>query len=241
MVSNPAEKSAVDAEAELDMVLADLEGADNYKAWILSLLEPVVHGRVLEIGAGRGTFSAELRALGSSLVAVEPSHRLIAPLTQQVAGLVDVTVVNGVLSEVVGQTFDAAVMLNVLEHIEDDRAVLAQIFERLAPGGAVCIWVPAFAGLYGEFDRLVGHCRRYRQPELEAKMTTAGFRIETSRYTNLPGFFAWWLVVRVMGAKPTTGRLSTVYDRWFVPAIRAVEKRVKPPFGQSLFVVGRRP
>jgi SAM-dependent methyltransferase len=231
----------VDSEGELDEVLADLEGAKNYKAWILELLRPYARGRILEVGAGRGTFSRELRNLGQSLTAVEPSARLIPALQGQVEGLTHVLVVSGVLSEMADNEFDTAVMLNVLEHIDDDAAVVADVFKRLAPGGTFCVWVPAFAGLYGEFDRLVGHCRRYRKRDLEDLLTSKGFAIQESRYTNLPGFFAWWLVVRVAGAKPTSGRLATVYDRWFVPLIRAVEKRLKPPFGQSLFVVGRRP
>jgi SAM-dependent methyltransferase len=233
----------VDSEAELDEVLADLEGAENYKAWILELLRPYAAGRILEIGAGRGTFSRELRDLGESLTAVEPSARLIPALQEQVDGLTNVLVVSGVLSEIVyvaDGNFDTAVMLKVLEHVEDDRSLLADISARLATGGTVCIWVPAFPALFGEFDRLVGHCRRYRKRDLESLLVTSGFTIIESRYANLPGFFAWWLIVRLLGAKPTAGHLSTIYDRWFIPAIRAVEKRIKPPFGQSLFVVARR-
>jgi SAM-dependent methyltransferase len=229
-----------DSESELDEVLAELEGATNYKAWVLELLRPFTQGRVLEIGAGRGTYARELRGLGQSLTAVEPSARLIPPLRQQLADLSDVTVINGTLIDVADKNFDTAVMLNVLEHVEDDRSLLADIFARLVPGGTVCIWVPAFPALFGEFDRLVGHCRRYRKRDLESLLVTSGFTIIESRYANLPGFFAWWLIVRLLGAKPTAGHLSTIYDRWFIPAIRAVEKRIKPPFGQSLFVVARR-
>ena len=231
----------IDAEAELAAVLADLEAAENYKAWLLELLRPLVRGRVLEVGAGRGTFSRNLRNLGDALTAVEPSVRLIPSIQQSTTGLSNVTIVNGLLTDVTDRGFDAAVMLNVLEHIDDDTAMVKEIFDRLVPGGVFCVWVPAFAGLYGEFDRLIGHCRRYRKRDLERLLISAGFTIEQSRYANLPGFFAWWLVVRVLGAKPTTGHMSTIYDRWFVPVIRSVEKRVKPPFGQSLFVVARHP
>jgi SAM-dependent methyltransferase len=233
--------TADDSESELDEVLAELEGATNYKAWVLEVLRPFTRGHVLEIGAGRGTYARELRGLGQSLTAVEPSARLIPPLRQQLADLSDVTVINGTLIDVADKNFDTAVMLNVLEHVDDDRSLLADISARLVPGGTVCIWVPAFPALFGEFDRLVGHCRRYRKRDLESLLVTGGFTIIESRYANLPGFFAWWLIVRLLGAKPTAGHLSTIYDRWFIPAIRAVEKRLKPPFGQSLFVVARRP
>ncbi len=73
------------------------------------------------------------------------------------------TVINGTLIDVADRYFDTAVLLNVLEHVDDDRSLLADISARLALGGTLCIWVPAFPSLFGEFDRLVGHCRRYRK------------------------------------------------------------------------------
>jgi SAM-dependent methyltransferase len=239
---SPANANSPDAsDAALDAVLAELEGADNYRRWLLELVRPYVRGAVLEVGAGRGTFSEDLRACGNSLTAVEPSARLAEHLRTRVAGLSAVDVVVGVLSDVIRTDFDAAVMLNVLEHIEDDAAALAEVFARLAPGGTFSVWVPAFQALLGDFDRRIGHHRRYTRDGLVAKFRAAGFEIETAHYANLPGFFAWFLVVRVLRARPTTGGLSDVYDRFIVPLTRRVEKRWKPPFGQSVFVVGRRP
>jgi SAM-dependent methyltransferase len=158
-----------------------------------------------------------------------------------VAGLADVAVVEGTLADVDEPAFDTAVMLNVLEHIDGDVEVLGEIHDRLAPGGALCIWVPAFPMLYGRFDRRVGHHRRYRRPDLVARARRAGFDIVEARYANLPGFFAWLLIVRVLGWSPTSGGMSDLYDRFVVPAMRAVERHVRPPFGQSLLVVARKP
>ncbi len=71
-------------------------------------------------------------------------------------------------------------------------------------------------------------------------MHNTGFQQVTAKYTNLPGFFAWWLVVRVLGRAPTAGRLAVIHDRYFVPVIRRVERVVRPPVGQSLMVVAQR-
>jgi hypothetical protein len=131
-------------------------------------------------------------------------------------------------------------MINVLEHIEDDVAALQRCAELLNPGGTMCIWVPAYELLYSRFDHEIGHFRRYRKQELVDRMRSAGFEVTTAHYANLPGFFAWLLIVRLVGRRPTSGRLATVYDRHFVPLIRRVESRLRPPFGQSLFAVGVR-
>jgi SAM-dependent methyltransferase len=229
-----------DADAELTAVLAELEEAENYKSWLLELITPHVHGNVLEVGAGRGTYVRELRALGTALTAVEPSEQASEHLRERAAGLDDVTLVVGMLDQVERQDYDSAVMLNVLEHIEDDVEILQQIHQRLVPGGVVCIWVPAFPALLGKFDRRVGHYRRYRRNELNDRARQAGFTVVDCRYANLPGFFAWLLVVRLLGSSPTSGGLSKIYDRFIVPATRAVERRIRPPFGQSLLLVARK-
>lgn len=230
-----------DLDAELTGVLARLEGAQNYKKWLLELISPHLRGRVLEVGAGRGTYSRELRQAGTELTAVEPSAQGALHIRQRVDGLTDVTVVEGTLSDVQTSGFHSAVMLNVLEHIDGDVAVLQQIHQRLAPDGTLCIWVPAFQMLYGRFDRRVGHHRRYRKQQLIGLARHAGFDVVDARYANLPGFFAWLLIVRLLGYSPTSGGMSDIYDRFIVPATRAVERRARPPFGQSLLVVARRP
>lgn len=230
-----------ESDAELTEVLAHLEGAQNYKRWLLELIGPYLHGRVLEVGAGRGTYSAELRAAGTGLTAVEPSRQGAEHLRDRVRGLTDTVVLEGTLFDLDERGFDAAVMLNVLEHIDGDVEVLHQIHDRLAPGGVLCIWVPAFPVLMGPFDRRVGHHRRYRRNDLVQRARQAGFDVVDARYANLPGFFAWFLVVRVLRSSPTSGGMSDLYDRFVVPVMRRVERHVRPPFGQSLLVVGRKP
>ena len=229
-------------DAEIEAILSGLEDATQYRNWLLELAAPHVSGRILEVGAGRGTYSPFLRELGESLVAVEPAPRGAESVQRQVAGLEHVDVVQGVLDDVdPAHRFDSAVMFNVLEHIDDDRGVLAGIRSRLDSGGRLVVWVPAFPSLLGDFDRRIGHLRRYRRTSLVALAQEAGFEVVDCRYANLPGFFAWWLVVRALGLTPTFGGLAGVYDRWFVRVVRAVERRVRPPFGQSLLLVARVP
>ena len=137
-------------------------------------------------------------------------------------------------------SYDTVVLLNVLEHIPDDHQALGDIFESLAPGGKMVLWVPAFEALYSKFDERIGHYRRYRRNKLTTLVHNVGFGHVTARYTNMPGFFAWWLVVRMMRRTPTSGRLASIYDRVFIPVIRRVERVVRPPIGQSLLVVAQR-
>jgi SAM-dependent methyltransferase len=83
---------------------------------------------------------------------------------------------------------DAAVLLNVLEHIEDDCAALHHVARILKPGGVAVIEVPAGPHLFDVYDKLLMHHRRYRMPELLEKVTGAG--LEPLSRSHL-GFFLY--------------------------------------------------
>jgi SAM-dependent methyltransferase len=83
---------------------------------------------------------------------------------------------------------DAVVMLNVLEHVEDDGAALRQVHRILRPGGIVVVEVPAGPQLFDDYDRALRHFRRYRAIELAAKLEQAGFGV--LRRSHL-GFFLY--------------------------------------------------
>jgi len=86
---------------------------------------------------------------------------------------------------------DAAVLLNVLEHIEDDRAALTQVFRVLKPGGVAVIEVPAGPGLFDAYDKHLQHFRRYRLSDLSRLMRAVGFTVTDGSHLGCfvyPGF-----------------------------------------------------
>ncbi len=79
--------------------------------------------------------------------------------------------------------YDLCMLLDVLEHVEDDAAFLAGIANRyLAGGGRVMITVPAFQSIYGRHDVKLGHYRRYSLRGLESLVRSGGLRILSSGY-----------------------------------------------------------
>jgi len=231
---------AVEADEELAETLDSLDGASHYAKWIFDLLEPYLGPRVLEVGAGHGTFT-ELMANGRHVVATDLSPRCITELRERFAGRSEVDVL---ATDVAGAgshgPFEAAVLINVLEHIEDDDGALRDLASALHPGGRLILWVPAFESLYSDFDRRVGHHRRYRVPELRAKLTTAGLELVEIRYVNAAGAIVWWIFARQLRRNPTSPRSSKLFDRIAVPVVRRVERHIRMPFGQSVFAVATR-
>jgi ubiquinone/menaquinone biosynthesis C-methylase UbiE len=91
-------------------------------------------------------------------------------------------------------SLDGIVLLNVLEHIEDDRAALANVARILKPGGIAIIEVPAAPNLYDIYDRQLLHHRRYRMKELIQKVSGQGLRILARSHLGFFLYPAFWAV-----------------------------------------------
>lgn len=230
------------ADVELADTLDNLDGAGNYAGWILAQAEPHLGKDVLEVGAGHGTFTEMLSARGYHVVATDVSERCVGVLKDRFAQDDRVTVVAGGTDSVAGMPpHDAAVLINVLEHVPDDEAVLRELGATLKPGGRLILWVPAFQALYSDFDRKIGHYRRYTKNALREQLVRAGYDVPEIRYHNTVGALAWLVVARMMHRDPTGGAPVKIYDSLIVPVLRRLEGTWGAPFGQSVFAVATWP
>jgi SAM-dependent methyltransferase len=226
------------ADVQLSETLDNLDDASSYAAWICELVEPYLGDEVLEVGAGHGTFTELLSAHRSRVVATDVSPRCVGILRTKFADDPRVTVLEGGADAAAAlPRFDAAIMINVLEHIEDDHGILRELLATLKPGGRLVLWVPAFPLLYSEFDRKIGHYRRYRMTGLRALLSGAGYDVTTIRYVNCVGALAWFVIARLLRRQPTGGLPVKIYDSCVVPVLKLVERHWEAPFGQSLFAV----
>ncbi len=231
-----------DSDAELSDVLRTLEEADNYADWIYRLIRPYLGEHVLEIGAGHGELTERLRR-DAKVTATDLSKRCVDELALRFAGCPEVEVLQADVAALGAEDrkFDSVVLINVLEHIDDDADALAELREVLKPGGRLCVFVPAFEGLYSDFDRRIGHRRRYRRSRLVSTFDRAGLGVIEARYVNTVGALAWWLFSRQLGQVPTQRWSVRLYDKVAVPVIRRLEEDRAPRFGQSLLCIGERP
>jgi SAM-dependent methyltransferase len=229
------------ADEELAGSLDSLDALERYRDWILSVIEPALRAPILEIGAGHGTFTRALAARGQ-VVACEPSGRAFALLAGELASDERVTLVKGDIDDAVEHgPFGSAVAINVLEHIPDDLGALRATFGALVPGGTLALYVPAHMALYSDFDRSIGHQRRYDRRGLTELVQGAGFTVDSCRYMNAAGALAWLVSARVLKQRPTDPARAKLYDRVAVPLIRPLEQRWSPPLGQSLVLLATKP
>lgn len=223
-------------------IQGSLGRASNYNRWIADQAKAHVGRRVLDAGCGSGNLT-RLLLDRDLVVAVDEWQDFVALMGEAFADTPNVAVHQFDLSnpamsvELEEYAIDSVVCANVLEHVEDDGAALTNMARLLPPGSPIFLLVPAFPVLFGEHDRADHHFRRYTKRSLRDTVAPLPIEIETSYYMNLPGFFAWLGYVRVMRRQLSEEGIG-LYDR-MIPAIRALEERRRPPFGQTLVSVLR--
>lgn len=143
------------------------------RARLLSLARRLGGGRLLEVGPGAGALLADLEALGFSCEALETSEEALRLAGAFNPGL---RIARSPAPDWPG-AFDALVACEVLEHIEDDRAALAEWRGWLRPGGHLILSVPAHARRWSATDVWAGHFRRYEKEGLRKLFEDTGFEV----------------------------------------------------------------
>lgn len=223
----------------------DLEAmsfAVNYHRWIVGEFEPFLGKTIAEVGAGIGSVSRLLLEKGiERLFAFEPSPGMYALLEKELLQDPRAKTINDFFGPRHAENqFDSIVYLNVLEHIEDDRAELAGALEALRPGGHLLVFVPALPWLYSDLDRSIGHFRRYTKRSLCDVVERAGFVLKNARYFDAAGILPWYVNFVLLRNTLGSGSVS-LYDRLVVPVMRRIERLVHPPLGKNVLLVASKP
>lgn len=146
---------------------------------------------------------------------------------------------------------DVVVMLNVLEHIEDDSLALANVARILKPGGTVVLEVPAGPLLYDSYDAELQHFRRYTASELVSKLQAQGFEISRKSHLGFllyPAFalvklFNKWQEPRKKESVVEAQAKSSGSSAIVRAALKLEEKlfsTLQLPFGIRVTAVGKR-
>ena len=220
----------------------DLEAmsfAKNYYKWIINEFKPYFGQSLAEVGAGTGNFSELLIEHIKHLVAFEPSENMYPLLKERFSKNLRVETINSTFSSECSNFkgyFDTIIYVNVLEHIENDEQELTYVYKTLRHAGHALIFVPALSFLYSNFDKNIGHFRRYYMKGLLEIIQRIGFNIKKAKYFDLVGIIPWYIAF-VLLKRPLTGRKVSLYDKLAVPLVQKFESLIIPPLGKNLLIV----
>lgn len=212
-------------------------------ALIERLVKPPKPARILEVGAGTGSNILLLQRYGA-VDAIEPDDDARALASRRTG----VEVKGGLLPDGVvleDGAYDLIVLLDVLEHIPDDRSALGALKAKLKPGGKLLLTVPAAPWMWSAHDVAHHHQRRYTAAQLRKVVEASGFRVKHVSHFNtllFPLIAAVRLVGKIarkeggddaMPPAPVNAALGAIFgaERWLAP-------RLNLPFGVSLALVG---
>lgn len=225
------------------VTLDALEAAPRFNQWMYESIKPWIGQRVAELGVGRGNLSRHIKKHDHVLLTdyrtdyLEELRGRWDHHPHLEIGKLDMTE-RADYEQLRRFAPDTVVFLNVLEHIENDRAVLQSLHETVPDGCRVVILVPYNQKLYSEFDRALGHFRRYEAGELEAKIREAGFEVQDQFYFNKVGVIAWY-VANTLGKQGSLKPWQLRVYNFLTPIFRILDQ-VLPTSGLSTVVIGRK-
>jgi SAM-dependent methyltransferase len=210
------------------------------------VVKPPRDARILELGAGTGHNLAMLSRFGTVEASeLDPvarelaSERLGRPVVE--AALPD-------LSMFPAGSYDLVALLDVLEHVPDDKGSLSAIYRLLKPGAALLLTVPINPWMWSAHDVAHHHQRRYRKNEIRRLAQVAGYEIDLiSPFNSLlfPPIAAVRLVGKLSGKDDSDDAMPSAPVNKVLDTVFGLERsligRVPMPFGVSLVAVLRRP
>ena len=244
-MTHSTELSSIEVDPFYVEDLRQMALAENYRRWQFEIVAPFVSGTVLEVGGGIGNFTTDLAGIANSVVSIEPNEYCFKQLVEKTRDLKNVATHRATVESLdhkiaLAQHMDTVILMNVLEHIQDDKAVLAKLRQCLKPTGRIVVLVPAGQWAFGSTDERLGHYRRYSKKYSRKLIASLGMEIEKVRYYNFIGIGAWWWNAKFAKRQNQSNAQIKLFDKVLVPIISRFEKFLSPPVGQSLLLVARK-
>lgn len=220
-------------------------GEHNLRGYLkrkCDLVASLVEGNyVHEVGCGIGTLTRVLSGKGKNVLASDISQECLNRARERGIKATFLKLDICQRSSKLSNAFDCVIMSNVLEHVAADDQALLNAHGMLRKGGVLVLLVPAFQFLFSNFDRRVGHNRRYSRADISRKLSQAGFELKYVRYWDVIGLIGWLMKCRLMKSDRLADDLGNpIYNRIYYSWL-SVERRVLFPFGVDLVVKARKP
>ncbi len=240
----------MDAKKDLDSQQHHLTAVEydlritNLARFIGAKLQPLTKnkGSFIDIGAGSGLMMKYFMNLGYKVAGIELDSKLVTKMKKD-PKLKGLRIEQGDITKLKGKKeYDVVVCNDVIEHIEDDRKAIKNLWSFVKPGGMLVITVPAHSFLYCQRDVAWGHYRRYDRKELVEKVTETNGTVKFITYWNFIGFFVYLLMEKLLKLKMheeiryKESRSNSIIKKG-IEQILQLEKRLGGvPIGLSLVV-----
>ena len=217
--------------AELD----NFDKATIWRKYIFFQIKKFIKGNVLEVGAGIGSFTNNYKNLPNKITISEIDQENLSLIKKKFK---DANInFTGDLTKNIKRNFDTIMYLNVLEHIEDDTKEINEAFQKLNPGGFLVILVPAHNNLYSEFDKAIGHFRRY-EIKYFRNLKVNNSKLIKLNFLDSAGYFLYYINKIFFKKEVYPSKLKIyIWDKFFTPITFILDKILFYKFGKNILYV----
>jgi SAM-dependent methyltransferase len=218
--------------------------AENWKAYVKEEITDYLNGDVLEVGAGIGGTTLALHdGRARRWVCLEPDANLIVRLQARIrttgkAATADI-IAGSIRTFANAPCFDCILYIDVLEHIEDDCGQLEVAAQLVRRGGHIVVLAPAHQWLFSDFDKSIGHLRRYKKATLRSLMPLGWIERKLAYLDSVGVLLSLGNVLALRRAMPTRTQI-VIWDRLCVPLSRIVDRWCCGRIGKSILAVWRK-
>ena len=216
--------------------LEHFDNSYNFRNYQNDLFISHLNGRVAEVGPGNGENLRIYKDKADKIELFEPSKPLFEKLKSKYVNEKKFIIKNEFFS-LRENLYDTIVYLDVLEHIKNDQQEIVKVFNSLKSGGKLIVNVPAFQHLYSDFDKDVGHFRRYNKKTLLNLFTNLNYSSYELKYYDCVGY-----VLSLMSKLFTKNYKKNFNQKikiwnYFIPLSKTLDKLIFHLFGKSLILI----
>ena len=218
--------------------------ASNWKRYYGSFLRPHFGARVLEVGAGIGATTTILHdGQAKEWVCLEPDKNFVNILEKKIQTNElpsSCKARPGSIKDLeANDLYDSILYIDVLEHIEDDRAEIQLAASHLESNGRLIVLSPAHQFLFTPFDQAIGHFRRYSKATLE-KIHPQNCPLEKLIYLDSAGMALSLANKMLLRQSMPTESQILFWDRWIIPVSRVMDRVLMYRAGKSILGIWKR-
>ena len=225
-----------------------IAAAGKFNYWMYRTIAKHCSGDILEIGSGIGNISGFFINDNASIALSDFDSGYFPGLKEKfgdrpnLKGIYHIDFADKNIEkthpELIGK-FDSIFALNVVEHIRDHDQTIKNAHKMLRENGKLIILVPAFQGLFNQFDVQLEHQRRYNKKRLKELIGSNGFEVVHSQYFNFIGILGWFVSGKILRKKMIPEGQMKLYDT-LVPLWKVVDFFTNSFAGLSVIQVGKK-
>ena len=217
--------------------LEHFDSALNFRKYQVSLILKYINGNFVEVGAGKGGLVPYYKKIPKSVTLLEPEKKLFKILKKKFYSR-KIRIKNHTVNKLKSY-YDTIIYYDVLEHIKKDLSEVRTASKKLKKNGYLIFNVPAYQSFFSEFDRSVGHYKRYNKKDFINIEKKTNLKIEKLVYYDSIGFL-FLVLNKILSLKQTNLKNKIFLWNLLIPVSKLIDFLTFNMFGKSLLCVFRK-